>query len=137
MCIRDSFKSTKKLTWLPNEPSMLSEVLLVEYDHLLNAKKVEEDVDFMSILNENSKQVTLAWADPAVKNLPPKANVQFERRGYFVIDRSSKGANGSMIHEMIFVPDGKTKTMSNLSTKVDQKKVSAGGNTVEGKKKAK
>jgi len=47
----------------------LSEIDIVEYSHLLNAEKVEEDLDFLTILNENSKFVTPAYADPFIKNL--------------------------------------------------------------------
>jgi len=34
------FKSTKKVNWLPNS-DILTEVEIVEYDHLLNAKKLK------------------------------------------------------------------------------------------------
>jgi hypothetical protein len=44
-------------------------VHLAEYDHLLNVKKVEDDMDFQSILNEKTKFITEAVAEPGVKNL--------------------------------------------------------------------
>jgi glutamyl-tRNA synthetase len=84
---------------------------LVEYDHLLNAKKIEDDVKIEDILNENSKATTEAWGDPAIKNLSPKDLIQFERRGYYIVDRVRVSPDGKVVHEMIYVPDGKSKAM--------------------------
>lgn len=44
------FKSTKKVTWLSNK-SPLVKVDLVELDHLLKVKKVEENMEFEDALN--------------------------------------------------------------------------------------
>lgn len=44
------FKNTKKFGWLAKE-SPLTPVYLVEYDHLITTEKVEENVDFMTIVN--------------------------------------------------------------------------------------
>jgi len=121
------FKSTKKINWLP-KCEHLAEVDFVEYDHLLNAKKIEEDMDFLTVLNENSKFTTQALADPNIKNLTAGSLVQFERRGYFVVDKVHRveGDIANRKMEMILVPDGKSKTMSNLGTKVDVGKMAKG-----------
>jgi glutamyl-tRNA synthetase len=39
------FKKTKKLTWICNDPDTIFEVTLVELDHLITKKKVEETDD--------------------------------------------------------------------------------------------
>jgi hypothetical protein len=45
------FKSTKKVNWISaNSPTAL--INLVELDHLLKVKKVEENMDFEAALNE-------------------------------------------------------------------------------------
>lgn len=62
------YKSTKKLGWLSKE-SPLTPVYLVEYDHLITVKKVEDEMDFESIVNNNSKFITEAYAEANVKNL--------------------------------------------------------------------
>jgi len=74
-------------------------------------KKIEENVDFLTILNENSRFSTHAWADPNVKNLQKGDLVQFERRGYFIIDKIHKldGDITKRKMEMAYIPDGKTK----------------------------
>jgi len=87
---------------------------LVEYDHLLTVDKVDENMDFETVINHNSKFVTEALADPLVKNLTKSSVIQFERRGYYIVDK----IEGDVL-DLIYVPDGKTKTMSNLSTQVD------------------
>lgn len=62
------FKSTKKINWLSSDsPNCMID--LVEYDHLIKVKKIDEDVDFMSVINENTKYKTRAVADPAIKNI--------------------------------------------------------------------
>lgn len=96
---------------------------LIEYDHLIKVKKVEENMEFNDILNENTKFVTEALAEPFVKNLNKGDVVQFERRGYFIVDKiiKNQSAAGNLpetILEMNFIPDGKSKNVSTLTTKV-------------------
>lgn len=61
------FKSTKKLTWLSKD-SPLTEMVIVELDHLITEKKIEEDMNIEDIANKNSRFETLAYADPLIKN---------------------------------------------------------------------
>lgn len=62
------YKSTKKFGWISKDSS-LTPVYLVEYDHLINVKKIEDDMDFATVVNENSKFITEALAEANVKNL--------------------------------------------------------------------
>ena len=39
------FKKTQKLTWICNDPATTIEVKMVEFDHLINKAKVEENDD--------------------------------------------------------------------------------------------
>jgi glutamyl-tRNA synthetase len=39
------FKKTKKITWVCADDETTVEVTLVEYDHLINKKKIEENDD--------------------------------------------------------------------------------------------
>jgi len=48
------WKKTRKYTWLAKD-SDLAKAELVEYDHLIKTKKVEEDVNFEDIVNANSR----------------------------------------------------------------------------------
>lgn len=67
------FKTTKKYTWLAKN-SPLVDVSLIEYDHLIKVKTVEEDMKLEDILNKESKIVTQAIADAGVKLLPVGMN---------------------------------------------------------------
>lgn len=59
---------------------------LVEYDHLITVKKVEDHMNFDEVLNKNSKLVTHAICDGGIKSLKVNDVLQFERRGYFIVN---------------------------------------------------
>lgn len=120
-----NFKDPKKLTWLPNSKELLTEVNIVEYDHLLHSKKPDEEKDFQSVINHNSKFVTPFLTEAIIKTLPERTSIQFERRGYFVLDKKRVVDEKDVIN-LTFIPDGKTKSMSGLSTNIDAKKHSKG-----------
>lgn len=120
-----NFKDPKKVHWLPNKKELYCTVNVIEYDHLLSVKKPDDEKDFTQVVNPKSKFVTEFLAEGIVKTLPPRTHIQFERRGYFVIDRKQVVAEKEHI-DAIFIPDGKTKSMSGLSTNVDAKKISKG-----------
>jgi glutamyl-tRNA synthetase len=113
------FKNTKKLTWLAALPNVFH-LDLVEFDVLITKPKIEENDDVMSLINVNSRFVTKAFGMNAVKEVKDGI-VQLERRGFYRVDKSFE--NNS---ELIFIPDGKSKGMSTLGTKVDQKKINTG-----------
>jgi len=82
------FRSPKKLHWLPaHEPSSLARLILVEYDTLITAKSIPKDADFKDFVNPVSKQTTEAFGDPNLKALKVGDQLQFERLGYFVLDK--------------------------------------------------
>lgn len=50
-----SVKTTKwKLTWLPQQQEELVDLLLVDFDHLLTKRKLEEDDTFEEFVNNDS-----------------------------------------------------------------------------------
>jgi len=59
--------------------------------------------------------------------------IQLERRGYFFVDKIALGNNMMTLN---FIPDGKTKNMSKITSKLDQKEVSGGKVTDAQKLKA-
>jgi len=64
---------------------------------------------------------TEAVADPVLKTVQKGAVVQLERRGYYRVDSVHRE---SMV--LIKIPDGKTKAMSTISTKIDSAKLTKG-----------
>eukprot|EP00920_Eleutheroschizon_duboscqi_P008842 GHVT01020291.1.p1 GENE.GHVT01020291.1~~GHVT01020291.1.p1 ORF type:complete len:519 (-),score=69.27 GHVT01020291.1:513-2069(-) len=121
----DFKKTKKKIHWLPKLPSdykrQLSAVVLREYDHLITVDKLdktEEGQDFEEVVNRNSLFDTRGWADPLVKHLPAGVVLQLERRGYFRVDVPADiSAKAPAV--LVKIPDGKSKAMSTVTTKVD------------------
>ncbi len=74
------FKKTNKITWLADGTNLLI-ADLVEYDHLIKQKKVEEDVDFETIVNINSKFVGQYYIDSNIRTLNAGQFLQFQRKG--------------------------------------------------------
>lgn len=117
------FKKTKKLTWIAVDPNTNFEVTLVELDHLITKKKVEENEKVQDIVNKTSRIAYTAIAEGNMKSLQVGTKIQLERRGYFIVDKI-QGADNKMT--LNFIPDGKSKNMSKIQSKLDQAVVSGG-----------
>jgi glutamyl-tRNA synthetase len=115
--LEGDFKSTeRKLTWLAKlDEHPLTPVDLIEFDFLITKKKLEEDDQLEACLNENSEFRTAAWGDVHMRSLSRGTILQLERRGYFICDETFE-QSGKVV--LFNIPDGKTKSMSTLSTKV-------------------
>lgn len=108
----DFKKTKKKVTWLApssatDEAHALIEVELVDFDYLITKKKLEEEDNFADFVTPTSEFRSLALADHNVAALGQGAAIQFERKGYYVLDRKV-GKEGRM--EFIRIPDGKAAT---------------------------
>lgn len=99
------FKKTAKITWLADGTNLLV-AELVEYDHLIKEKKVEEDVDFETIVNVNSKFSAPYYVDSNIRTLSAGQFLQFERKGYYKIDTVTKEGD-DFLYSLIYTPDGK------------------------------
>ena len=62
------FKTTKKITWLADGTNLIV-ANLVEFDHLIKTPKIDEDMDFETVVNVNSKFVSQAYVDSGLKLL--------------------------------------------------------------------
>ena len=101
----DFKKTSKKVTWLAASPSRpLVDVTLVDFDYLITKKKLEEDDKFEDFVTPNSEFRVDAVADFNVSELAEGTQIQFERKGYFILDRA-QGAGGA--REFIKTPDGR------------------------------
>eukprot|EP00921_Rhytidocystis_pertsovi_P007223 GHVQ01012125.1.p1 GENE.GHVQ01012125.1~~GHVQ01012125.1.p1 ORF type:complete len:778 (-),score=118.18 GHVQ01012125.1:116-2449(-) len=97
----DFKKTKKKVHWLPNvvEPIKqfkgLTRCVLREYDHLIIEDKIDkEDTRPMDkLINPHTQFDTMALTEGAVKDLPIGTVLQFERRGYFKIDKKPISAD--------------------------------------------
>ena len=117
------FKKTKKLTWVIADPSVTVDVKIIEFDHLITKKKVEENEEIKDLVNPNSKVVYYLIGEGCMRNLQKGSIIQLERRGYFFVDEIAFGEKELTLN---FIPDGKTKNMSKVGTKLDVKETAKG-----------
>ena len=126
------FKKTTMVHWVPMKEGLYTKVVLNEYSHLITVKKFEDNMKIEDVVTPVSKFQTVAYAEKIVEEEKKGNKIQFERRGYFFVDKD-KESNGEMVFN--FIPDGKTKTQSIIGTKVDAKTLTKGDGNEEDKKK--
>ena len=92
---RSGMQSDKKVKgtihWLPVKYARKAEIRL--FDRLFaveNPDKVEEGETFLKHINPNSLEIKEAYIEPTLLNEKPLSGYQFERLGYFCIDKDSK-----------------------------------------------
>jgi len=85
----DGRKVQGTIHWVSAADSVPAEVHL--YDHLFTRPDPGANGDVMADLNPNSLEVLSdCRVEPALAQTPPGEAVQFERQGYFCLDRDSK-----------------------------------------------
>tara|TARA_B100001778_G_C18596698_1_gene635114 strand:- start:1225 stop:2871 length:1647 start_codon:yes stop_codon:yes gene_type:complete len=88
----DGRKIKGTIHWVSAEHALKTKVNL--YEGLFNSENPEEGGrDFMEDINPNSLEVIEAFIEPSVKYLAPGTTVQFDRTGYFCVDKDSDPDN--------------------------------------------
>jgi glutamyl-tRNA synthetase len=85
----DVKKTSKKVTWLSKDQNLVP-VELVDFDYLITKDKLEEDDKLEDFLNKETETRVSAVADVNVADLKEDDVIQFDRKGYFRIDRAFK-----------------------------------------------
>src|SRR5690606_4399587 len=77
------------LHWVSVNEALPVEVRL--YDRLFTeaSPDTQKDKDFMDFINPESLKVITAFAEPSVKDAEVEDKFQFQRMGYFVVDRDT------------------------------------------------
>jgi len=86
----DGRKVKSTIHWVSAKDAVSAEIRL--YDRLFTGESpenVEEGEDFKKNLNPDSLKIINGFVEPTVKNAEPLAKYQFERLGYFCIDKDS------------------------------------------------
>ncbi|KAG9301564.1 hypothetical protein G9A89_003199 [Geosiphon pyriformis] len=129
----DFKKTKKKITWLADTLD-ICKVLLLDYDYLINKKKLEEGDEVENFVTKTSEFRNLAIADANVKQLRKGDIIQFERRGYYIVD--VEVSIGHDIPSLIRIPDGKANTMASKAEEENTGKSTASKSVKKkGKKK--
>ncbi len=87
----DGRKVKATLHWVSAAHALSAEVRL--YDHLFNKpnpEEVEEGKTYFDNLNPDSLKVGKCFIEPSVGGAEPGTKYQFERLGYFTVDKDSK-----------------------------------------------
>jgi glutaminyl-tRNA synthetase len=87
----DGRKVKSTIHWVSAAHAFDAEVRL--YDNLFrveNPSDVPEGQDWTVNLNPNSLEVVTAKVEPALQGAAPMARYQFERLGYFCVDKASQ-----------------------------------------------
>ena len=129
------FKTTKKITWIAQYAHLIVDCKIIEFGNLIIKPSLDEDDDVEKFLNPKSKIETFVLGEIAMKNLKKGDIIQIERRGFFYVDIPWTETN--KLITLHFIPDGKTKTRSVISTKIDVKSTSQGEGAELSKKKSK
>ncbi|EJC98400.1 glutamate-tRNA ligase [Fomitiporia mediterranea MF3/22] len=128
------FKATeKKITWLAVQaPSLpLVPVTLLDYDYMVTKRKLEKDDTVESVATPQTEFKVEALADANVLTLKERDTIQFERKGYFILDKIVDDANskGKRL-EFIRIPDGRAAGIA-LKAPTDTKSSSKANETVD------
>ena len=87
----DAVKVKGVITWVSVSHSAAVPVRL--YDRLFTEAQPEAGGrDFLTVLNPHSKKTVTAYAEPSLLTASAEAHFQFERHGYFVVDRVDHAA---------------------------------------------
>jgi glutamyl-tRNA synthetase len=101
----DVKKTSKKVTWLSAEQELIP-IELVDFDYLITKDKLETDDTLEDFLSKETETRTVAVADCNVADLKVDDIVQFDRKGFFRIDRAFKHGEAVVAFQ---IPTGKSK----------------------------
>lgn len=110
----DFKKTEKKITWLATSADApgLIPATLVDFDYIITKKKIEEDEDWENFITPQTEFRTDVLVDSNLATLEAGTIVQFERKGYYILDSVQKKDDGSIAGaELFLIPDGKAATV--------------------------
>ena len=107
----------RKMTWLSDSAQNIR-LQLFEFDNLINKEKLEEGEDFKDFVNQHNLASMYAVGDAGMRNLKHDEVIQIERRGLYRVDKAYGGKEEGGEVNLFMIPDGKSKAMSTLSTKL-------------------
>ncbi|KAL9126090.1 MAG: hypothetical protein Q9217_004806 [Psora testacea] len=103
--LQGDFKATKqKITWLSTQGQELIPVELVDFDYLITKDILEEGDELENFLNPETEFRSEAFADANVADLSENDIIQFERKGYFRVDRPFHHGQPAVLFK---IPTGK------------------------------
>jgi glutamyl-tRNA synthetase len=137
----DFKKTKKKITWLalPTPNHALVHATLLDYDYLITKKKLDEGDNVEDFVTPVTEFRTECWADANILNLKKGDILQFERKGYYIVDGvyddPESHVHGAKRLEFVKIPDGRAAGLASKAgpeatdaPKPKKEKASSGGN---------
>ncbi len=91
-----SLKKVKgTLHWVSAAHAIEAEVRLYDRLFTVDSPDTNKEVDFMEFVNPSSLEVVQAKVEPSLAHVEPEQVFQFQRLGYFAVDRDTK--NGKLV----------------------------------------
>lgn len=118
----DGRKVKATIHWVSAKHAVKAEVRL--YDHLFvkpNPDDTEEGKDYLSNLNPDSLKIVSCCVEPSVIGAQPGTKYQFERQGYFCVDKDSS-VNKLCFNRTVTLRDSWAKIEKAMKGKKKQKK---------------
>ncbi|KAF2754057.1 glutamyl-tRNA synthetase-like protein [Pseudovirgaria hyperparasitica] len=101
----DVRKTNKKITWLSSNQELVP-IELVDFDFIISKDKLDEDDNWEDFITPQTEFRKDAVADENVAKLKEGDIIQFDRKGYFRIDRAFSYGQPAVAFQ---IPTGKTK----------------------------
>ena len=101
----DVRKTAKKVTWLSEDQELIP-LTMYEFDYLITKDKLEEEDTLEDCLNPITEVKTEALADCNVAGLKVDDIVQFDRKGFFRIDKAFQHGQSVVAFQ---IPTGKNQ----------------------------
>lgn len=89
------FRSTIKITWLPNNEDTIPVTIKI-FGQLLSKAKMSVEDNIMDIFNAESLSTQTMLVESSIKNFPQGSIVQIMRKGYYYVDNNN--ANDIILH---------------------------------------
>ncbi|OLY80610.1 putative glutamate-tRNA ligase, cytoplasmic [Smittium mucronatum] len=106
----------KKITWLSSENFKSdSNAVLLDYDYLINKRKLEDTDEIADHLTSVTMFQTDALVDPTVLSCKVGTILQFERKGFYIVDKVPGQSSDNRIR-LILIPDGKAAHLASKSS---------------------
>lgn len=83
------------LHWVSAAHALNAEVRLYDRLFTVESPDTNKEVDFMEFVNPDSLQIVQAKVEPSLEKVEPEQVFQFQRLGYFAVDRDTK--NGTLV----------------------------------------
>lgn len=77
------------LHWVSIQHAIPAEIRIYDRLFLVDSPDTDKEKDFMEFLNPDSLQLTTAYLEPSLKDSKPEEVFQFQRIGYFAVDKES------------------------------------------------